>query len=57
MEKVYGTRKIDSQDGLTLDYPQEVHNISTRNQISDQSWKDIASKWILVRYSLYFRSY
>lgn len=57
MEKVYGTKKIDSRDGLTLDCPQEVHHILVRNQISNQSWKDFTSKWILVRYRLYFRSY
>jgi hypothetical protein len=53
MEKVYGTKKIDLQDGLMFVYLPVVHKHLFRNSRSCQGRKSIKTKWILVRYLLY----
>lgn len=53
MEKAYGIKKIDLQDGLMLDCLPVVHKFSFRNSRSSKGRKSIKTKRILIRYLLY----
>ena len=57
MDRVYGTRKIASQDGQMLGYPQQVTHPILRNQVGYQSRQNTSTKWIWVRHCLYFSTH
>ncbi len=57
MDRVCGIRKIASQDGLMLDYRQQVTYKIFRNQVGYQSRQNTSSKWIWVWHRLHFSTH